>query len=167
MIGGAVFDGLPLSEDTGVRIPEPSHVRANPDSDVVAACRGGSLPAFERLYELYGPRMKSVACNLLGNSADAEDAVQEAFLKVFRSLGDFKGGSALSTWIYRILVNVCYDLMRKRRRRNEEASAPDERAAPIVPSIAAPDHSLRLALEKALARLRPRNRTVFLLFEVE
>jgi RNA polymerase sigma-70 factor (ECF subfamily) len=167
LIGGAVFDGLPLEQENRLRTPEPTASRAVAEADVVQGCRSGSLPAFERLYELYGARMKSVACNLLGNSADAEDAVQDAFLKIFRSVEHFKGDSALSTWIYRILVNACYDLMRKRRRRQEEANPAAEQRSPTTPAVGAPDHPLRLALEKSLARLKPRNRTVFLLFEVE
>ncbi|HEY1434331.1 MAG TPA: sigma-70 family RNA polymerase sigma factor, partial [Thermoanaerobaculia bacterium] len=61
--------------------------------------------------------MKSIAMNLLGNAADAEDAVQEAFLKVHRGAARFRGGSSLSTWAHRILVNTCYDAMRRGRRR--------------------------------------------------
>ena len=83
------------------------------DSELLVELKAGSLPAFERLYETHGGRMKSVAMNLLGSAADAEDAVQEAFLKVYRSAAGFRGGSSVSTWIYRILVNTCYDLMRK------------------------------------------------------
>lgn len=107
--------------------------------------------------------MKSVAMNLLGSAADAEDAVQEAFLKVYRSAARFRGGSSVSTWIYRILVNTCYDLMRKGRRR-PESPLPDE--IPLGPGASA-DHPLRLALEAALARLDPKERAAFLLCEVE
>ncbi len=77
--------------------------------ELLEGCRQGSLPSFERLYEEHGARMKSIARNLLGSVPEAEDAVQDAFLKVYRGLGRFRGGSAFSTWVYRILVNVCYD----------------------------------------------------------
>ena len=78
--------------------------------------------AFEELYRSQGSRMKSVAMNLLGNTSDAEDAVQEAFLKLHRSWTSFKGESLLSTWLYRILVNTCYDMGRRRKRRPEPAA---------------------------------------------
>jgi RNA polymerase sigma-70 factor, ECF subfamily len=133
------------------------------DSGLLEGCREGSLPAFERLYEMHGGRMKSIAMNLLGNAADAEDAVQETFLKVYRAASGFRAGSSLSTWMHRILVNTCYDLMRKGRRR-PESPLPEE--VPPSPGSAT-DHPLRLAIEKSVSRLDPRERTAFLLCEVE
>lgn len=121
------------------------------------------MAAFERLYEEHGERMKSIAMNLLRNAADAEDAVQEAFLKVYRGAARFRGGSSFSTWIYRILVNTCYDLLRKSRRRSE-SPLPAEVAFTAEPGV---DHPLRLSLEIALGRLAPRERAAFLLCEVE
>ncbi len=115
------------------------------------------------LYETHGGRMKSIAMNLLGSRADAEDAVQEAFLKIHRGAGRFRGGSSLSTWGYRILVNVCYDAMRRGRRR-PESPLPGEAA---LPHGAERNHPLRLAIERALSRLDSRERTAFLLCEVE
>jgi RNA polymerase sigma-70 factor, ECF subfamily len=121
------------------------------------------LGGFERLYAAHGARLKSIACNLLGNRADAEDAVQEAFLKAYRARGGFKGDSAPFTWLYRILVNSCMDTGRRRQRRREdqEPETPVENAAPLA------DHPLRLALEAALGQLAPRLRAVFLLAEAE
>jgi RNA polymerase sigma-70 factor (ECF subfamily) len=107
--------------------------------------------------------MKSIAMNLLGSRADAEDAVQEAFLKVYRGAARFRGGSALSTWAYRILVNTCYDMLRRGRRR-PESPLPSEEA---LPRGGERDHPLRLALERAVIRLEPRERAAFLLCEVE
>jgi len=115
------------------------------------------------LYETHGGRMKSIAMNLLGNANDAEDAVQEAFLKIHRGAGRFRGGSALSTWAYRILVNACYDMMRRGKRR-PEAPLPDETA---LPRSSDTDVPLRMAIERALTRLDRRERTAFLLCEVE
>ena len=67
--------------------------------------------------------MKSVAAMLLGSTSEAEDAVQEAFLKLYRGLPSFKGESLLSTWLYRILVNTCRDLGRRRTRSPEVPAA--------------------------------------------
>src|SRR5437899_1115923 len=93
----------------------------NPDStqsegELLQECKEGNLAAFERLYQAHGSRMKSIAFNLLHNTSDAEDAVQEAFLKIYRGVGEFRADASFSTWIYRILVNACYDLARKSRR---------------------------------------------------
>jgi len=130
----------------------------------VEGLRQGSLPAFERLYALHGDRMKSIAANLLGTVADAEDAVQEAFLRAYRAAAAFRSGSSVGTWLYRILVNACYDQLRSRRRRPE---------APLTESVGASsparaeDHPLRLAIEAELTRLPERERAAFLLCEVE
>ena len=112
--------------------------------------------------------MKSVAMNLLGNAHDAEDVVQEVFLKVHRNIASFRGQSAFSTWMYRILLNACYDLRRKRMRRQElpELEPTEDAPAPEPPAPMS-NHPLRLALERAVAELRPTLRSVFLLFEVE
>src|SRR5262245_14966429 len=74
---------------------------------------------FRELFQAHGERMKSVAYQLLRNRSDAEDAVQEAFLKAYRSVDGFRGQSSFSTWVYRILVNACHDIRRKRSRREE------------------------------------------------
>ena len=133
------------------------------NDELLEGCRKGSLPSFEELYQEHGARMKSIAMNLTGNAADAEDAVQDTFLKVHRGLSRFRGGSAFSTWVYRILVNSCYDLMRRNRRRVE---GPLSAKAALPPGSQA-DHPLRLAIEAALSRLEPRERAAFLLCEVE
>ena len=138
------------------------------DAALAVACRHGDLRAYERLYKLHGARMKSLARNLLGNRTDAEDAVQETFLKVQRSIAGYSGRSAFASWVYRILINSCYDLRRSRMRRKE---MPEPDAAPGEP---AHEHrapgahpSLRLALERSLSELPGRQREVFLLYEVE
>jgi RNA polymerase sigma-70 factor (ECF subfamily) len=125
------------------------------------------MHAYERLYALHGAKMKNLARNLLSNPLDAEDAVQETFLKVQRSIGGFRGQSSFVTWTFRILVNTCYDARRSRLRKkevtaddNEENPKPEQRAASAHPT-------LRLALERALATLTRHQRDVFLLYEVE
>jgi RNA polymerase sigma-70 factor (ECF subfamily) len=111
--------------------------------------------------------MKSIACNLLGSVSDAEDAVQECFLKVYRGAGAFRGRSSFSTWLYRILLNTCHDSMRRRRRRPEGESPADASDARLDLPASGSDHPLRLELEDSLARLPERPRTVFLLAAVE
>jgi RNA polymerase sigma-70 factor (ECF subfamily) len=106
--------------------------------------------------------MKSIAANILGNTADAEDAVQETMLKAYRGAARFRGGASVSTWLYRILLNTCYDFLRQSRRRAESAMPPSE----DFPETSS-DHSLRISIEKALSKLDPRERAAFLLCEVE
>ena len=141
------------------------------DAALAAACRSGDLHAYERLYSLQGARMKNLARNILGSSTDAEDAVQETFLKVQRSIASFRGQSSFVTWTFRILVNTCYDARRSRLRKKEIAVDDEQRhedAAPRPEPRATVSHpSLRLALERALAKLTRHQRDVFLLYEVE
>jgi RNA polymerase sigma-70 factor, ECF subfamily len=141
------------------------------DAALAAACQSGDLHAYERLYALHGARMKNLARNILGSSADAEDAVQETFLKVQRGIDSFRGQSSFVTWTFRILVNTCYDARRSRLRKKEVATDDEQQrddAAPLPEPRAAVAHpSLRLALERALATLTRHQRDVFLLYEVE
>jgi RNA polymerase sigma-70 factor (ECF subfamily) len=148
--------------------PNGSGIEWDADVRLAEDCRQGRLAAYEQLYNNHGARMKSIALNLLGNIPDAEDAVQETFLKIYRNVDRFKGKSAFTTWIYRVLVNSCYDLLRSRRRRRPEVpgdvSEPRARESSLS---SASDHPLRLTLEQTLQKLGKRNRTVFLLYEVE
>ncbi len=136
------------------------------DRRLAAACAAGDSAVFETIYRQHGARMKSIAFNHLGSRADAEDAVQETFMKVHRAAGTFTGGASFATWLYRILINTCYDMLRRRQRRGEESPLEDipesiERKAPAV------DDAKRLTLRKLLDELPEQRRTVFTLFEIE
>lgn len=138
------------------------------ETELVSGCRRGRLASFEWLYQLHGSRMKSIALNLLGNRSDAEDAVQDAFIKIFRNISEFRGESRLATWIYRILVNTCYD-SRRRRSRVQEVTADSVIPLEDFCEASATHHStpLRYALESAILKLEPRQRSIFVLYEVE
>jgi RNA polymerase sigma-70 factor (ECF subfamily) len=97
-----------------------SHARFASDADLVTALRAGDETAFEHLVRTYGPRLLAVTRRLLGHEEDARDAVQETFLRAFRSLGSFEGGSLLSTWLHRIAVNTALMKLRSRKRKPEE-----------------------------------------------
>jgi len=141
---------------------------ANEDAALAAACRAGDLRAYERLYVLHGARMKNLARNVLGSAADAEDAVQETFLKVQRSIASFRGQSSFVTWTYRILINTCYDARRSRLRKKEVTTDDDSEETPRREPRAPGAHpSLRIALVRALEKLTRHQRDVFLLYEVE
>jgi RNA polymerase sigma-70 factor, ECF subfamily len=155
------------SHETGVSAF--SSAAGTEDADLAARCLAGDLAGYERLYALQGARMKNVARNLLGTPSDAEDAVQETFLKVQRSISSFRGQSSFVTWAYRILINTCYDVRRSRMRKKEVSSDVDENEESPRPEPRAPGAhpSLRMALQRALAGLTKHQRDVFLLYEVE
>ncbi|HLE55582.1 MAG TPA: RNA polymerase sigma factor [Rhodothermia bacterium] len=145
-----------------VTAPSP----ASEDRRLAAGCAAGDATIFEEIYRRMGERMKSVAWNHLGNVSDAEDAVQETFLKLHRSASTYTGEASFSTWAYRILVNTCYDLLRKRRRRIEEEPIDDltESAQRTAPNV---DDAKRITLRKLLDELPEQRRSVFTLFEIE
>src|SRR5258708_22063451 len=99
------------------------------DHRIAAACAAGDTAAFEDLYRRFGDRLKSIAFNHLGNRSDAEDAVQETFLKLHRAAATYNGDAALATWLFRILVNTCYHVLLRLRRRIDEAAMEDYVAA--------------------------------------
>lgn len=104
--------------------------------------------------------MLRLGLRMLGRQEDAEDAVQTAFLKLYRGLVKFEFGAKLSTYLFRIMINVCLDALR--RRKTGQTPAFDEE-----PFARAPNIELRLQLEEAIAALPERMRACFLLFAVE
>ena len=128
------------------------------EADLLAACRRQDIAAFEALYKQHGSRLKSIAYRIVGNRQDAEDAVQETFLRGYRSIHGFRGQSSLGTWLCRIAVNVCYDITRKRKPETEFTDVHEKRS---------PGPNMRLALEGAIQKLNSNYRMVFVLFAVE
>lgn len=138
------------------------------DLALASACQRGDLQAYEQLYRWQGARMKNLARNLLSSQSDAEDAVQETFLKVQRGINSFRGQSSFVTWTFRILVNTCHDMRRRRVRRKEDVvDGASENSTPLESRAPGAHPSLRLALERAIATLTQHQRDVFLLYEVE
>jgi len=163
--------------ERGTRVEPSEHLAGGPnpaardalseDAALAAGCRSGDLRAYERLYRMHGARMKNLARNVLGNPTDAEDAVQEAFLKVQRGIASFRAQSSFVTWTYRILINTCYDARRSRQRKREVANDDSEETPHLEPRAPGAHPTLRMALERALEKLTRHQRDVFLLYEVE
>src|SRR5688500_5326461 len=148
-------------------MPSSAHPSSGADDRRLASgCAAGDARVFEEIYRRFGERMKSVAWGHLGNISDAEDAVQETFLKIHRAATTFTGEASFSTWAYRILVNTCYDVLRRRKRRVEETNLDDavETAVRTAPNV---DDTKRIALRRMLDELPEQRRAVFTLFEIE
>lgn len=135
------------------------------DMRLARRCAAGDEDAFADIYRRYATRLKSIAFNHLGNISDAEDAVQETFLKIHRAASGFTGEAAFSTWLFRIMINTCYDMIRRRRRRVQEAPMDDVLSA--TRQAANVDDAKRLTLTKLLRELPEQRRSVFVLFEIE
>jgi RNA polymerase sigma-70 factor (ECF subfamily) len=153
------------------------------DSDLalVHASKGGDRAAFEELVKRYDQRLFRIAQNIVHNREDAEEAVQESFLKAFQQLAHFQERSQFSTWLIRIAVNESFMKLRKQHARSalstisiddeiqtEDGALPRE----IVDWTAGPEElyrtsELREILIKALQALRPSLRVVFVLRDIE
>jgi RNA polymerase sigma-70 factor (ECF subfamily) len=88
-----------------------------PDEDLVRRYLAGDERAFSMLVERHQTRVFNVAFRVLGDRDDARDAAQDAFLSMLRKLSQFRGDAAFTTWMHRITINSCYDILRKRRRQ--------------------------------------------------
>ena len=142
------------------------------DEQLVERCRAGDQLAFRALFLRHRADVARVVARMTrSDSAELEDLVQEVFIQVHRSIGNFHGRSRLSTWIYRVAVNVV--LMHRRAKRSrptlvEEsaASGPTAAALPLPDEQAAARARVR-AFERLLERLSEKKRTVFILHELQ
>ncbi len=143
------------------------------DLELVERARAGDTDAFRELVDRHSRTLFKTAYRLTGNEADADDLVQEAFLRAYRKLDRFDGRSQFGTWLYRITVNCGMDLMRKKSRRNARAAI-DEGV--VLDSMATEDpRPDRLALsgeigravESVLRTLSPMERAAFVLRHFE
>jgi RNA polymerase sigma-70 factor (ECF subfamily) len=130
------------------------------EAEAIVLCLGGDVSGYRWLYDRYGQPLLRTAFRILGRREEAEDAVQDAFLKLHRSIGNFRTGSTFSTYLFRILINCCTDILRKR-----EAGHPTSTTDMEIP--VASGHESRHALDEAVAALPERMKTCFVLCAVE
>lgn len=136
-------------------------------SGVLAAARSGDLPAFERLMRQYERLVLVTALRLAGNLPDAQDVSQDVFLKLYRNLGKLTSEEAVASWLYRVTVNACHDL--RRRRRPED---PMEHSVPLLSGDADPHEALAESersrvLELSLRMLPEKERAALVLRDLE
>ncbi|MBP7570450.1 MAG: sigma-70 family RNA polymerase sigma factor [Acidobacteria bacterium] len=147
------------------------------DTPDVALAQSGDESAFQRLVERHSVGVFQLAFRLTGNESDAEDVVQDTFLKVYRELKRFESRSSFKTWLHRVTVNCSYDLLRKRPRVRLEPIVTDDgeagwRAEPEADAASRPDRvaygsEVHRRIEAAMQRLSPAERTAFVLRHFE
>jgi len=142
-------------------------VRPSTDIDpaIPLRARGGDTDAFAELVEFFHVRCLRYARYMLGNEEDAEDAVQDTFVRVFDHLGQFRPDARFEPWLFRILANRCRTV-RERRRRRESLVITGELPAVAIDSTEG-SQDLMAAVETALERLPTEQREAFLLRHVE
>jgi len=145
------------------------------EAALIRAAQAGDQDAFERLVRIYDQSVLRLAMNLLRSPEDARDVYQEAFLRVFKNLHNFRFDCSFHTWLYRIVTNLCLDQMRKRKVRREEPSVvagtgdqPVDRLDSVAEARADGDPQrhlfsgqLRKRVKEVLEQLTPRERMVF------
>ena len=144
---------------------------------LIRRVQAGETEAFEDLVRAHEKTVYNLALRMTGDAQDAEDMAQEAFLKAYRSLGDFRGESKFSVWLYRIVSNVCLDFLRRRSRRpsvsltaedeegeEQQWDVPDER---LSPERLLEQKLTREAVQAGLRELPEEQREILLLREIK
>ncbi len=140
-----------------------SSVSSPSDAALVAAAIGGGETAFRELFRRHTPHLLQFVSRVLGASAgDAEDVVQDTWLRAYPALVTFRNESAFSTWLCSVGLRAALDSMRKGKRRGTEFVLEDDDAP-----LELPHHEERMDLEKAIAKLAPGYRTILVLHDVE
>jgi len=156
------------------KIPaEGSRLVEADERELIRRAQRGDRAAFDAVVRLYDHEVLRLALKVVGSPEEAQDLYQEAFLKVYRSLGHFRFDSRFSTWLYRVVMNVCLDHLRKQKGRSEvQAPATEDGETDYFQSVADdrpelhPERTLKgreigSRIRTALERLNPRERMVF------
>jgi len=133
---------------------------------IVESCRCGDREAFRALYDVYKDRVYSIALYFFhGERAVASDVTQQVFLKLMTSIGQFRGDAAFSTWLYRLVVNACLDVARRRTADVAVTTrSPQEPIAPTTPQEEAFERTqLATSVRAAISTLPPKLRAAVLL----
>jgi RNA polymerase sigma-70 factor (ECF subfamily) len=147
--------------------------RAASETQLIARAQRGDEAAFAALFDMYKRRVYSLCLRMTGDTAEAEDLTQEAFLQLFRKISTFRGESAFSTWLHRLVVNVVLMHLRKKGLQQVSLDEPDTSGdEPVKREYGEDDRRLlrsidRITLSRAIERLPPGYRAVFVLHDVE
>ena len=131
----------------------------------IARAKKGDAEAFELLVSTYETSVYRLALRMCGNTHDAEEVAQEAFVAAWKGLPSFRGESKFSSWLYQLTTNAAIDFLRREKRHRGATPIEDEvdLAAPGTPQQAAEESEVRQALQQALDALSPEHRQIFLL----
>ncbi len=143
------------------------------EKELIARLQSRDEAAFEELIRLYEKKVYTLCVRMCGNTEDAEEAAQDAFLALWRGIDRFRQESSLSTWIYRLAANACIDLIRRRKKSAGSISLDDEELFVDAQDPAPQPHELaeqreaQRALREGLMSLPPEYRSILILREIE
>ncbi|MBV9927243.1 MAG: RNA polymerase sigma factor [Acidobacteria bacterium] len=167
---GAAIAEVARVFEAGERASVESDLRRCPELELARRVSGGDMGALEEVYRRYHVIVYTLCLRMTRNVAEAEDLSQDVFVNLHRALGSFRGEAALSTWIHRVTVNRVLMHFRRASARyeqvTEDGGPPPDRATPDA-ETSGPLSAERVALEKAVERLPPGYRAVFILHDVE
>ena len=152
---------------------ENAPTKAAADKELIARAQQGDEQAFAALFELHKRRVYSLCLRMTGDAAEAEDLAQEAFLQLFRKISTFRGESAFSTWLHRLVVNVVLMHLRKKGIQKISLDETDNsQEEPVKREYGEDDRRLlgsvdRITLNDAIEQLPPGYRSIFVLHDVE
>ncbi|MDB6153826.1 MAG: polymerase sigma factor RpoE [Chthoniobacteraceae bacterium] len=159
--------------------PDTDAVDPRDDLELVARCQTGDQDAFNQLVIRYRQRAFAMVYNMVRNEHDAWDLTQDGFLKAWKSIDRFRGQSSFYTWLYRILMNVGIDWMRRKHvqgasefddslgMRNVEPAAATVPKSELAPLLKISDKEIRARIDEALLKLSPEHRAVIVLREID
>jgi RNA polymerase sigma-70 factor (ECF subfamily) len=155
-----------MSAELASGAQDPSRIE---ERALLKRCQEGSADAFEILVSRYEKKVYWIAYNLVGHAEDAQDLAQEAFIRVFRSIDRFNLQYNFYTWLYRIVVNLAIDHLRKNRRQVKTSveDLTEDPAALGTPEKEAVSHEIGDSISRVLAGLPDKYRTVLVLRDVE
>lgn len=145
-------------------MPAPSALTVM--TDWVALAQRGDVAAFDHLYDEHVDRVHALCLRMTGDPAEAEALTQDVFVQLWRKIGDYRGDSALATWLHRIAVNVVLQSQRSAGRR-EARVCPVAEPAGLERGAGVPDPTEYLDLERAIATLPHGARQVLVLHDLE
>ena len=140
------------------------------DFELAKKAAGGDGKAFEELYRRHYRRVYALTLRMMGNPTEAEDMTQDVFLQLYNKIGMFRGESAFTTWLHRLTVNQVLMHFRKRGVKLEQTTDDGDTPVQIVKGTEDPNRMPvvdRIAIDRAVGKLPPGYRTVFLLHDVE
>ena len=138
------------------------------DLELAGRIRSGDGAAFEEVYQQHAPRLYNLAYRMAGTANDADDLLQDIFLLAYRKMASYRGESSLGTWLYRLAMNHCLDVLRSRHSRmGQQTDSLDQEGVPQPTAAASLGAVNRIDLDRAIGRLPHACRAAFLLHDVE